>query len=147
MAYPYDVPWAFSFEVKIGGFTTDVEASFRDVSGLNVKIDLETVIEGGVNDFEHKFPKRATYNPLVLKRGMVRNSEFTTWVNEAVRNFTFKPRQIYISLLDEKKKKTVTWRVVNAYPVGVEIADFKAEENAIVIETLTMAYDYFVRTG
>jgi phage tail-like protein len=147
MAYPYEVPVAFSFEVRIPGFSNEGECSFRDVSGLTVKIDLETVAEGGVNEYEHKFPKRAQYNQLVFKRGILRNSQFTTWINEAVRNFTFKPKQIYISLVDEQRAPTVRWRVENAFPVGIDIAEFKAEENALAIETLTIAYDYFVRMG
>jgi hypothetical protein len=37
--------------------------------------------------------------------------------------------------------------VENAFPVGIEIAEFKAQDNSLAIETLTIAYDYFVRTG
>ncbi|MBB5636867.1 phage tail-like protein [Pedobacter cryoconitis] len=145
MAYPYEVPVAFSFEVRIPGFSNEGECSFRDVGGLSVKMDLETVIEGGVNDYEHKLPKRAQYNPLVLKRGILRGSQFTAWINDAIRNFNFKPKQIYISLIDEQRAPTIRWRVENAYPVGIEMSEFKAEENALAIETLTIAYDYFVR--
>lgn len=145
MAYPYEVPVAFSFEVRIPGFSNEGECSFRDVGGLTVKIDLETVIEGGVNDYEHRFPKRAQYNQLVLKRGILRGSQFTKWINDAVRNFNFKPKQIYVSLINEQRAPTIRWRIENAYPVGIEIAEFKAEENALAIETLTIAYDYFVR--
>ena len=145
MSYPYEVPVAFSFEVRIPGFSNEGECSFRDVSGLSVKFDLETVIEGGVNDYEHKFPKRAQYNPLVLKRGILRGSQFTKWINDAIRNFNFKPKQIYISLINEQRAPTIRWRVENAYPVGIEISEFKAEDNALAIETLTIAYDYFVR--
>ncbi len=147
MPTPYSIPVAFSFEVRIPGFSNEGECSFRDVGGLVVKLDLESVNEGGVNDYAHKFPKRAAYNELVFRRGILTGSQFFTWINDAVRNFTFKPKQIYISLINEQKTPVIRWRVENAFPVGIEIAEFKALENSLAIETLTVAYDYFVRTG
>lgn len=147
MPYPYEMPLAFSFEVRIPGFSNEGECSFRDVGGLSVKMEMETINEGGVNDYVHKFPKRAKYNELVLKRGLLKGSQIITWTNDAIRNFIFKPKQIYISLIDEQKTPTIRWRVENAYPIGIEMAEFKAQDNAIAIETLTIAYDYFVRMG
>jgi phage tail-like protein len=147
MSYPYTVPVSFSFEVKIPGMSGDGECTFRDVGGLNVKLDVEKISEGGLNDYVHKFPKPAQYNELVLKRGLLKNSSLIQWVNNAIRNFKFEPTQVYISLLDEKGAPSVKWTVRNAYPIGIELSEFKAEENSIVIETLTLAYDFFVRTG
>ncbi|OQP68258.1 phage tail protein [Niastella populi] len=147
MPTPYSIPVAFSFEVRIPGFSNEGECSFRDVGGLVVKLGLESVNEGGVNDYVHKFPKRAAYNELVFRRGILTGSQFYTWINDAVRNFTFKPKQIYISLINEQKTPVIRWRVENAFPIGIEIAEFKALENSLAIETLTVAYDYFVRTG
>jgi phage tail-like protein len=147
MPTPYSIPVAYSFEVRVPGFSNEGECSFRDVGGLVVKLELESINEGGVNDYAHKFPKRAAYNELVFKRGILTGSQFTTWINDAIRNFNFKPKQIYISLIDEQKTPVIRWRVENAFPVGIEIAEFKAQENALAIETLTIAYDYFVRTG
>lgn len=148
MPTPYTIPVAFSFEVRIPGFSNEGECSFRDVGGLVVKLDLESINEGGVNDYAHKFPKRATYNELVFKRGILTgSSQLFPWINDAIRNFTFKPKQIYISLINEQKSPIIRWRVENAFPVGMEISEFKAQENSLAIETLTIAYDYFVRTG
>lgn len=147
MPTPYSLPVAYSFEVRIPGFSNEGECSFRDVGGLVVKLGLETINEGGVNDYAHKFPGRAGYNELVFKRGILTGSQFFTWINDAVRNFTFKPKQIYISLIDDQKTPVIRWRVENAFPIGIEIAEFKAMENSLAIETLTVAYDYFVRTG
>jgi len=147
MPTPYDIPVAFSFEVRIPGFSNEGECSFRDVGGLVVKLDLETINEGGVNDYAHKFPKRAKYNELVLKRGILTGSQLVTWINDAIRNFNFSPKQVYISLINEQKSPIIRWRVENAFPVGIEIAEFKAQDNSLAIETLTIAYDYFVRTG
>lgn len=146
MTYPYNVPVSFSFDVKIAGMDGDGECSFRDVSGLTVKLDVEKISEGGLNDYVHKLPKLPQYSEVVLKRGLLKNSAVIKWINNAIRNFKFEPTQVYISLLDENGKSSFKWTLRNAYPIGIEISEFKAQENAIVIETLTLAYDFFVRT-
>lgn len=145
--YPYNIPVSFHFSVKITGFDNDAECAFRDVEGLSVKMDLESVEEGGVNNYVHKFPKKAQYKDLVLKRGLLLGSQATAWVKNAITNFSFEPKSIYISLLDETNKPSVKWWLVNAYPIGLEVSAFNANDNSLVIETLTLAYDYFVRTG
>ena len=145
MPYPYEVPVTFSFTVKILEFSSEGECSFSDISGLTVKIDLEKINEGGVNDYVHKLPQKSQYNELVLKRGMLKGSALIAWVNDAVRMFTFTPKSIDISLLNKEGNPTITWNVVNAYPVGIEISEFKAQDNSIAVETLTLAYRYFNR--
>ena len=145
-SYPYNIPVGFHFDVKISGITEEDECSFSDVSGLNVTFELETVNEGGVNEFVHKLPKRAKYENLVLKRGILKNSSLIAdWINKAVREFTFSPKQIDIMLLDENNLPTVSWSLVNAYPVAIKISEFKAKGNDIVVETLELAYNYFER--
>jgi phage tail-like protein len=147
-AYPYNIPLGFRFNVKISGITDDAECSFRDVSGISVNIELETFNEGGVNEYVHKLPKRAKYENLILKRGIMQGSSLIAdWINKAIREFTFNPKQIDIMLLDEANAPTISWSLVNAYPVAIKISEFKAMENEIVVETLELAYNYFERTN
>ncbi len=143
--YPYNIPVGFHFDVKVKSYSAPAEGTFSEVSGLSVKMDMETINEGGVNNYVHKFPKKVNYENLVLKRGLMKGSDLMTWVNKAVNNFEFTPEKIQIRLLDENNKPTVGWSVVNAYPVAVKISEFKAQENAIVFETLELAYEYFTR--
>lgn len=147
MSYPYTIPLAFSFEVNIPGMSNEGECQFQEVSGLKADIGLEKIAEGGVNDYEHKFPKRTEYGNLTFRRGILRNSALADWVDEAVRRFNFVPKPVYINLLDIQRVPVMRWTVINAYPVGIETAGFKAQENALAIETLIIAYDYFERTG
>ncbi len=62
--YPY---LSFRFWVEIDSL---VVGGFSEVSGLQSEIDLESYEEGGVNDYVHKFPKKAKLSNLVLKRGI-----------------------------------------------------------------------------
>lgn len=146
MAYPYDVPVSFRFNVKIEDAGGESEGSFQDVSGLNVSIEMETVNEGGQNDYSYKIPRRVKYDNLVLKRGLFKSSSLVTWINDAVRNFKFSPRKVDVLLLDEEMNVLVTWSFFDAYPVSIKVSNLKAKENELVFETLELAYRYFERS-
>jgi phage tail-like protein len=87
-----------------------------------------------------------------LKRGLITNKVFTDWIEDAKDGFfsalpspNFKPVDILISLMNESGDTVATWNVVNAYPVKWSISDLNARENAVVIESIEMAYQYFER--
>jgi len=145
--YPYNMPVSFQFEVKITDVTGAGECMFQDVSGLSAKMTPEEIKEGGTNDQVYKLPTRIAYTNLSLKRGLLRGSSLITWVNNALRNYKFVPKQVDIMLLDEEGDPVITWTLANAYPVGIQISDFKAMENNIAIETLELAYSYYDRVG
>ena len=45
-------------------------ATFQEVSGLSIEIEVEEFAEGGENTFLHQVPVRSKFPNLVLKRGM-----------------------------------------------------------------------------
>ncbi|MBT6006247.1 MAG: phage tail protein, partial [Prolixibacteraceae bacterium] len=113
------------------------------VTGLSVDIDTEEIAEGGENRFKHKLPVRTKYPNLVLKRGLLVNSDVIKWCNDAIQNGIFNPVDIIVKLLNEKHEPLMTWNVVHAYPVKWAVSDFNAEESKIVIETIELVYNYF----
>ena len=82
-------PAGFYFKVKVDSIEGVNEAGFENVSGLEVKIETETIQEGGENQLSRKLPKGLQYSNLILKRGILVGSPFMTWINEAVQNFNF----------------------------------------------------------
>jgi phage tail-like protein len=143
----YYPPVGFSFNVDVEGITGVNECSFQEVSGLSAKITPENVKEGGENRFTHRFPTPPSYENLVLKRGMLIGSPLIAWAATSIEQFTFTPKVVNISLLDETNAPISTWRFVNAYPVSMKISDFKAQENSIVVETLELCFDYFTKVN
>ena len=137
----YYPPLGFHFKVEFTGFSGEFE--FQSVSGLTVSIDTEEIAEGGENRFKHKIPVRTKYPNLVLKRGLLVNSEIISWCRSAMEDFDFLPVDIVVKLLNEKHEPLLSWNVVHAYPVKWSISDFNAEENKLVIETLELNYNYF----
>ncbi|CAM1345304.1 phage tail protein [Tenacibaculum amylolyticum] len=140
----YYPPVGFSFKVEFESLSTsEDDHSFQSVSGLSVDLETEEIAEGGENRFKHKIPVRSKFPNLVLKRGMLLNSEVIKWCKKAVENFQIEPKNITVKLLGENQEPLQTWNIVHAYPVKWNVGDFNAEESKLVIETLELTYQYF----
>ena len=144
---PYSMPRSFHFKVEFQG-VPDVKSNdvrFQDVSGLNAELGIEEVKSGGENRFSHRLPTRARYSNLVLKRGMLIDSALIKWFNDAVESFNFSPATVIVKLLDKDHQPLQTWSFIKAWPVKWSVSEFKATENAVVVETIELAYQYFKR--
>ncbi|MBI3135497.1 MAG: phage tail protein [Bacteroidetes bacterium] len=119
------------------------DVRFQEVTGLSMELGIETLDEGGLNGYSHRLPTRAKYENLVLKRGMLTDTALMIWITDAIENFLFTPATVTVILLDENKKSLASWQFKNAWPVKWSVSDFKAQENALVIETLELAYSHF----
>ncbi|CAD7797988.1 hypothetical protein CHRY9390_00261 [Chryseobacterium aquaeductus] len=121
-----------------------VDTKFQSVNGLKVTMETESYTEGGQNKFKHNLPLRSGYQDLVLKRGLTSDmSGLSMWCNQALENFVFYPANLVISLLNEKGNPLKVWYVSHAIPLSYELSDFDAEQNKIVIETITLKYNFF----
>lgn len=116
---------------------------FQEVSGLTVDVNLDTYNEGGENRFVHRLPGRTRYSDLVLKRGMTLVSGITAWCVDAIENFNYQPTNMLISLLNEDHLPVSSWYIANAIPIKYDITGLNAEQNQIVIESLTLRYEYY----
>lgn len=119
------------------------DTRFQEVTGLNVEMNFDTYNEGGENRFVHSLPTRSRYSDLVLKRGIYLSSGITAWALDAIENFNYQPINLLISLLDEQSNPVCSWYVVNAIPLKMELSGLNAEQNQIVVETMTLRYEYY----
>jgi phage tail-like protein len=137
-------PLGFHFTVAFELFPqTPFDIGFQEVSGLSVNMETESYKEGGENRFVHQLPVRSQYEDLVLKRGLLSASGVILWVQDALYNFVFKPINILVTLQDENHLPVYSWYVINAVPKKWSVSNFNAGESAIVVESLTLGYQYF----
>lgn len=137
-------PVGFHFLVTFQLFPqTPNDFRFQEVSGLDVEMEMETFVEGGQNRFTWQLPKRARYSDLVLKRGMFIGSGIVLWCQNAFENFVFEPTNITIALLNELHVPVQAWYVVHAIPKKWSISNFNAQENSVVVESITLSYQFF----
>ncbi len=144
----YYPPVGFHFKVDFVGLipSDGSDVRFQEVSGLTSELGVEEVIEGGENRFAHRLPTRAKYANLILKRGLLTDSELIGWCEDAIESFIFNPATVNVTLLNEEHQPlSDAFSFVNAWPVKWSVSDFKAQDNSIVVETLELAYNYFTR--
>jgi phage tail-like protein len=135
----------FRVEFKFSDQRGKSEINFQEVGGLNKEMTTEEFTEGGENRFVYRFPKGSKYPNLVLKRGMKPDSKIIDWVRNAIDNFDFQPVDITVSLLNSDHTPLVSWEFVKCWPLKWSTSDLKAQENAIVIETLELNYNYYTQ--
>jgi phage tail-like protein len=139
----YYPPWGFYYRVEFIFSKNKNDVRFQTVSGLSVEYEIEEYKEGGENRFVHKLPVRTKYADMVLKRGMLTDSDVIKWCLKAFRDREFEPADINVILMNEKSEPLRTWKVSHAIPKKWLVSDFNANENSLVIETLELTYRYF----
>ena len=140
----YYPPVGFHFLVEFDQLgTKEKDHQFQSVSGLSVDIEIEEIAEGGENRFKHKLPVKTKYPNLILKRGMLIDSDVIDWCRDAIENFSFKPVNLTVKLLNEEHQPLISWNVVHAFPVKWSVEDFNAEESKLVVESFELTYNYF----
>lgn len=133
--YPLPV---FSFEVQWGG----TNLGFSEVSGLNIEHQIIEYRDGVTPEYSAKkmsgIPK---YGNITLKRGIVpTDNEFYEWLSQTKLNSPER-RDLIITLKDEERNPTMTWKAVNAFPVKIEGAALKATGNEVAIESIEIAHE------
>jgi len=136
-------PVGFSFWVSFEISDEVIDMAFQDVAGIGMELQTEDIVEGGENRFTQKLPTRASYTPLVLKRGLAVQSKLADWCRDAIENLSIKPSTIIVALLNDKQEPLIAYRFLNAYPLKWSISNFNAESSTIVIESLELYYQYF----
>lgn len=125
------------FLIEIDGL---IVGGFSDVSGLQIEIETEDYREGGVNNYVHKLPKITKYQNIIFKRGITDSDTLWKWHQDVV-NAKIERRIGYIILLNFEGMEKWRWSFEDAYPVKWTGPDFKADSNAVAIETLELAHN------
>lgn len=140
-------PVSFYFKLSFSGISGQVEASFKEVSGITMEMGIEEIAEGGVNGFKHRVPTTAKFSNLVLKRGLVpKDSELAQWCMDTLTGNlenALETKMITVHLLEASRKPLKSWSFNNAWPVKWSVSDLNSMNNEIAIETLEFAYSNF----
>ena len=75
-----DLPIADRFLFEVDGVEIGV---FREVTGLQVTVNVVEVNEGGQNSFVHKLPARMSWPNIVFKRGLTQSDALFDWLQKS----------------------------------------------------------------
>ena len=130
---PYKV---FRFVLEIDG--TQV-AGFSEITGLEVRTEVDDYREGGVNDYVHKIAKETRYPNLTLKRGITDTTDLWDWHQQIVLG-DIKRKTISVILRDSLGREKWRWVFRDAYPVKWNGSDLNASGNTVLVESVELAH-------
>lgn len=146
----YFPPPAFYFTVAVAGRGTALQmlsgadASFQDISGIEAKLETESVSEGGENRFVHQLPTVTKSPNLVLKRGYVTKPSFLSeWAAQTVGSTLNQPiltQTLLVMLLGANRIPVVAWNFDRAWPVRWVTGPFDSQKNEVLTEVLEFSY-------
>lgn len=134
---------AYGFLVEIEGL---VVGGFSEVSGLHIETVVETYREGGLNDFDHRLASGVRHPAaIVLKRGLTDDDGLWTWYMTCAHG-RIRRRNATIHLLDGRRKIQASWHAIEAFPVKWTGPEFRADVNAVAVESVELAHRGILRT-
>jgi phage tail-like protein len=144
----YYPPTGFFFSVTIPGGNKD-DASFQEVDGISMEMEIEKIESGGESHRHYMVPKAVKYSNLVLSRGIiVANSPFAKWCMDSMQSGLMnkiEPKSVSVKLLDPEDSSShlAGWIFHNAYPVKWSVSKFNAQQAEILMENIELTYSYF----
>lgn len=141
-----DAPFRGLFLFEVDGLEI---GTFTEVSGLEVEVQVEDLVEGGQNHFVHKLPRGMRWPNIVLKRGVTDSDNLFGWVQKssgegfAGQGDRLERTQGRITLLTADRQPLRSWEFEGAFPVKWTGPTLAASADDVATEELEIAHHGF----
>jgi phage tail-like protein len=115
-------------------------AGFSECSGLELALDIEEYKEGGNNGTVLRFPTRAKWTNLRLKRGIALSDDLWQWHYGFVQG-TGTRRDGVVTLLDEQHNPVKAWSFKRGIPVKWTGPTLNATQSQVAFEEIEIAHE------
>ena len=115
--------------------------AFQEVTGMGAQLEVVTYAEGGRNDSVHRLPLRHSWNPITLKRGVVRDRLLWSWYETGLHDSLGARRDGAVIMLDEAGLPAKSWIFHGGLAAKWTGPDLHGEQNAVAIESLEIAHE------
>ena len=131
---------SFMFKVQISGLPTGV--GFQKVGGLSREVAVVEYLEN-MYDHMHKLPGRESVGEVTFERGMYAD-DYLQQLYERVFNNPNIRSTVTIQVTDRLGNVRREFQLAECWFSKYECGDLDATSDDVVIETLTMQYEYFL---
>jgi phage tail-like protein len=141
-----DLPMADRFLFEVDGVEIGV---FREVTGLQVTVNVVEVAEGGQNAFTHKLPSRMTWPNITFKRGLTQSDALFDWLQKSSgEGFAGNDNKLTrstgaVTALDASGSRLRAWEFIDVFPVRWKGPDFITGNLDPLEEELEVAHHGF----
>lgn len=131
---------SFMFKVQISGLPTGV--GFQKVGGISREVAVVEYLEN-MYDHTHKLPGRESVGEITFERGMYAD-DYLQKLYEQVFNNKTKRSTVTLQICDRFGKKRREFQMAECWFSKYECGDLDATSDDVIIETLTMQFEYFL---
>jgi phage tail-like protein len=142
-----EVPVSSNFVFEVDGVQI---GAFKEVHGLELRVEIDTYEEGGENGFVHQLPGRMTWPNIVLKRGLIQTDALFDWVRKTSGDdFASGGNKLTrctgaIVLMSSQNKRLRSYELRSAFPVRWVGPNLNVNEQRPLDEELEIAHHGFV---
>lgn len=131
---------SFMFRVSIDGLPSSV--GFQKIGGLSREVAVVEYMEN-MAEHTHKLPGRETVGEVTFERGMYADA-YCQKLYESVFNNNNIRSTVTISIMNRFGKVRRTFHLAECWFSKFEVGDLDASSDDVIIETLTMQFEYFL---
>lgn len=131
---------SFMFRVSIEGLPTGV--GFQKVGGLSREVAVVEYLEN-MYDHTHKLPGRETVGEITFERGAYADDYLQTQYETVINNSNFRST-VTIQICDRLGNIRREFQLAECWFSKYECGDLDATSDDVIIETLTMQFEYFL---
>lgn len=135
----------FRFTVMVDGVN---HAVFMECKLPSLQIETLEVKEGGLNNYVHQLPVRLKPGSITLKHGITKSDALLKWYKDVVQAMTTGNtasimKSVTVTMLTIKREPLATFQLNQAYPKKWSGPTLKADDKAIAVEELELAFADF----
>lgn len=119
------------------------EALFAELSGLSARNNSAEVQEDGSILAEPRYPPGAFKHELTLKYGLYEKPAMARWIRQSGSDITAEPKEMHITLLNDKQESLIQWSLINACPVSWIVNESDSTEDICAVELLKVKFQDF----
>lgn len=131
---------SFMFKVTISGLPAGV--GFQKIGGISREVGVVEYLES-MYSYAHKLAGREKVGEITFERGMYADDYLQT-VYETIINDTSKRCNVVIEICDRKGTVRRKFELAECWFSKYEVGDLDSTSDDVIIETLTMQFEYFI---
>ena len=128
---------AYNFFVEVEGILV---GGFTSVRGLESKMEVQTIREGGVNDHAYKLGGQVSYSDLVLESGLTALDPMWLWYQATLQG-TIKRRNGSVYMLNDLGLPTVWYDFFNAWPIEWQGPALDSGQTLVATQRFVLAHE------
>jgi phage tail-like protein len=142
-----EIPVASRFIFEVDG--VDV-ATFNEIEGIEMRVEVVTFAEGGENGFVHQLPGRASWPTLVMRKGTISNDDaLWKWINATTgeqfgaNDNKLERKTAAITVMSSVGQRLRAWELLGAWPCYWKLSTLSVDANEPIGEEIHIKHNGF----